>query len=281
MRALAQSFALLILLCVFSVPFAPKAAADEAFLIPHFSPGGSGEAASSRGARQAVRFIVSRDDPPFVFERRGLVLGLYVDFVRELCEVMNFACVVDLIPSEEIADEILGERDVIISTLPELEPHLPRYSLTQPIVQNTARFLVLNDSRLQRSWPEDLSQARIGVINATPYQAYLEEILQVSPEAGFENLQEGVEALRAGLIDALFADSLRLNFFLNTATGECCRLLEGAYVDRRYFREKVVMAVRRNNLELRQVLSVGIANLTRNENRWGQMYLRYFPFGMY
>ena len=278
MRAFAQSFAL-ILFFALAMPFAAKA--EEALLIPHFSPGGSSEATSSRGVRQAVRFIVSRDDPPFVFERRGLVLGLYVDFVRELCDGMNFACVVDLIPRDEIANEFIGDRDVLLSTLPELEPRLARYALTQPILQNTARFLVLQGTSLQRGWPEDLASVRIGVINASPYQRYLEEVLLISPSAEFANLQEAIEALRAGLIDALFADSLRLNFFLNTTAGECCRLLEGAYLDARYFREKVVMAVRRNNPELRQLMSSGIANLTRNESRWGQIYLRYFPFGLY
>lgn len=250
-------------------------------LVPRYSPGGAPEIGDGGGNGRALRFIAMRNDPPFVFERRDLVLGLYVEVVRQICELADFACVLDLLPREEVLAEDLGENDVLIAALSDPAEHAGRYDFTQPLLQNPGRVLVRRDSPLTTVWPEDLQGARFGVVQGLPSARFAEEELQLSPAASFGTLEDGLAALQAGSIDALFADGVRLNFFLAGEAGGCCRLLPGAYIDPAHFREQVIMAVAEGNAALRQRLAAAMEQLTRNETRWGEIYLKYFPFGLY
>ena len=250
-------------------------------LIPHFDAGGAFEARDTEAAREAIRFIAKRDDPPFAFERRGLALGLYIDVLRALCEDLKAACVVDLVPENELLNEKLTAQDVILSTFADTNDLESRYAFTQPLLVNTGRFLVAKDAALNRIWPEDLAALKIGVLADSAIAGFVQTGLGLNPERTFSNFQTAITALEKGEIDTLFADGIRLNYFLTTDAAKDFRLVEGAYFDPDFFKERVRFMVAKDNVALLQTLSSGLDRLTSDRDRWGEIYLKYFPFGLY
>ena len=257
------------------------AAQEETLLIPHYDAGGAPENAAARRATAAIRFVALRDDPPFAFERRGLALGLYLDVVRAVCGEIGATCVIDLLPQEALFTEPLGPNDVIIATVADTKSLDARFRFSQPILQNTGRFLVKTDSPLNRAWPEDLAGLKLGVLDTAPLPDFTEAELKLPVAKVFSTFAAAVEALEKGEIDALFTDGVRANYFLTTEEASCCKLLPGAYHDPSYFNETARLIVREGNNALLQDVASGLDTLTSNPAKWGEIYLKYFPFGLY
>jgi polar amino acid transport system substrate-binding protein len=89
------------------------------------------------------------------------------------------------------------------------------------------------------------------------------------------------EALKTGKVDAIFADGLRLPFWVSGGASEsCCALFGGPYMSDRFLGEGLsIMAVDPDNV-LVPAFDQALAALSRN-GRLEEIYRRYFPYGLY
>jgi polar amino acid transport system substrate-binding protein len=88
-------------------------------------------------------------------------------------------------------------------------------------------------------------------------------------------------ALIAGQADALFGDAVTLALWLNgTSSANCCVFRGGAFTENRFFGEGYFMVFPRNREALRRAFDYALARLAER-GVYGELYLRWFPIGLY
>jgi polar amino acid transport system substrate-binding protein len=230
----------------------------------------------------SIRFVTSDDFPPFNFlDGSGRLTGYNVELARALCsrlqvpctiQVRAFATLVDAVASNE-ADAILaGVKDT-----PGLEAFVAH---TRPYLRLPARFVMRSDGAVANPVPETLAGRTVAVVAGTRYAAFLRDFF---PDAVLEEtgtLNEALQLLRDGSVDAVFAGGLPLVFWLQGPDGACCALAGGPYTEAAYFGDGMTIAVARNNEPLRQVLDDTLRAL-ETDGVMADLYLRFFPAGLF
>jgi polar amino acid transport system substrate-binding protein len=97
----------------------------------------------------------------------------------------------------------------------------------------------------------------------------------------YPNLPAAQTALRTGEIDYLFADGLALALWIGgTGSLGCCALSGGPYLESRYFGEGVAFLFRKEDDASRRAVDYALQRLW-DEGRYTDIYLRFFPVGLY
>ena len=90
-----------------------------------------------------------------------------------------------------------------------------------------------------------------------------------------------LSALKDKKIDAAFADALQLSFWTQSpAAGNCCMLFDGPYLSERFLGEGMTIMLGPQGGTLAAALDSALAALSR-DGRLEEIYLRYFPSGLY
>ena len=232
-------------------------------------------------AFQAIRFLVNEEFPPFAFlDRRGLLIGFDIDLARAVCEVLKVTCAVQYRPFATLRDALLeGEGDAIIAGLSEDAPGADGLAFTLPYLKIPARFVARSDISFDPLAPP--AGEFVGVACNSAHKAYAERYFGQLSLACYANLQVALAEVRAGRIVAAFGDALTLARALGTeAYAECCAYAGGAYVDDGFFGRGMMIAVRADDVALRRALDYALREVYRN-GTWAELYLRYFPLGLY
>jgi len=118
-------------------------------------------------------------------------------------------------------------------------------------------------------------------VEGTAHSAFLDAFFADATRVPFASRERALEALRAGEVDALFADAVSLSNWLNgEPSGGCCRFLDGAYTSTSYFGEGIGIAVPKGREMLRVALNYALARIYER-GLFEEYYLRYFPLGLY
>ena len=89
------------------------------------------------------------------------------------------------------------------------------------------------------------------------------------------------DALRAGTIDAMFADGLTLAIWLSGEdSADCCAFRGGPFLESRYFGQGIGIAVRKEDADLRRAMDWALARIAARGD-YGEIYRKYFPIGFY
>jgi len=114
------------------------------------------------------------------------------------------------------------------------------------------RFAVQSGNPLQSAMAPNLDGKRIGALKGSAYEAWLKAYYTSASIAAFDSLAEAQEALRTGNVDAVFADTLLLIYWVTgEASRGCCRLLDNAFSDFDHFSRNIAFLVRNDRADLR------------------------------
>ena len=84
-----------------------------------------------------------------------------------------------------------------------------------------------------------------------------------------------------GKVDAAFADGLQLSFWVSSPAAErCCALFDGPYLSQQFLGEGMTIMLRQQDADLTAAINHALATLSR-DGRLQEIYLRYFPYGLY
>ena len=205
--------------------------------------------------------LADADFPPFSFaSQTGSAAGLAVELAMAACAEARLRCSVKLLPYGELLPALIrGEADVIISGPRIDESVLNTALMTRPWFRTMARFAVQSGNPLKVSDAGTLRGKRIGAVKDTVHARWLANYYRESEIVPFADEITAGEALRTGNIEALFADNLRLIYWVaGPASRNCCRLLGGAYSDFNEFSRSIVFLVRSERPELRDALDYGL-----------------------
>ncbi|HEX2256135.1 MAG TPA: transporter substrate-binding domain-containing protein [Afifellaceae bacterium] len=225
----------------------------------------------------SIRFLTSEDFPPFNFrDRRGMLIGFNVDLARAICAVLKVECLIQYRPFETLRTALLrGEGDAVIAGLARTEDE-EGLLFTRAYLKIPARFVARSDASF-----DPAAAGFAGTVCGSAHQAYLGDHFNELIAPCYSSLSIALGELKAGRLDAVFADALRLSFWLHGRDSEeCCAFVSGPYLDDRYFGAGLAIAVRPGERELRAALDYGLREIYR-QGTYEELYLRYFPVSLY
>ncbi len=232
-----------------------------------------------------VRFLMSVDFPPFNFtDQDGRLVGFHVDLAREICAQLKIEnkCQVQALPFDELEAAVeMGEGEAVMSGIASSADLRKSFSFTRPYTLLPARFAVNKATKLEGQSAIALSGKKVGVVTNSRHEAMLKAFFPAVLVNGFDGNEPMYEALKSGKIDAVFADGLRLPFWVaGTASSGCCAMFDGPYMSDRFLGEGLsIMTVDPEN-KLVPAFDQALAALSRN-GRLEEIYRRYFPYGMF
>jgi polar amino acid transport system substrate-binding protein len=259
---------------------AAAAPRDEA---PSFwDPGLHSERPDLSGLR-AIRFLTDDDYPPLNFALAdGSLSGFNVDIARAICEELHIGCTIQARRWDTLIDSLeTGKGDAVIASIASSAAVREHIDFTQPYYMTPARFAAHKDSALTDPTPASLAGKTIGVVAGSAHQSYLAIFFPRAVARTFPNFAALHDSLRAGGIDAAFADGLSLAVWLaGESSGDCCEFRGGPYLESRFFGEGVGIAVRKEDADLRRAMDWALARLAAR-GVYAEIYLKYFPVGFY
>lgn len=232
-----------------------------------------------------LRFLTSVDFPPFNFmDQNGKLSGFNVDLAREICAELEIAdkCQIQALPFADLKEALAASQgDAVIAGVAVSEQLRSQFAFSRPYLMLPARFARNLKAPLKGESAAALVDRPVGVVKATVHEAMLAAYFPKAKAVAFDTKEALLSALKDGKVDAAFADSLQLSFWVaSQASGNCCALFDGPYTSERFLGEGMTIMLRQKDDVLRAAFDHALAALSRS-GRLQEIYLRYFPYGLY
>ena len=265
------------------------AQSDMPSLIPAFGDQSSRLEAPKTETRKQLLFLTTIDFPPFNFvnDDKQLV-GFHVDLVRALCDELNYQeiCQIQALPWQELEQALTDKKgQAIISGIAMTGDTRAKFLFTNSYFQFPARFLIKKDN--PNSIDELLSNKgnneplRIATLEGGAHQAYAKAYFKNEIHIAYGSRKRAMEALNKGEVMLYFDDGLSLARQLDDAKKLCdCEMRGAAYFSRQYFGSGLAIALAKGDLVLKTALDWALSRL-QEKGVIQELYLRYFPIGIY
>jgi polar amino acid transport system substrate-binding protein len=211
--------------------------------------------------------------PPFAARQGPQLVGIEVDFARELAQGLGRALVlVDLPRSEQIPALLAGQIDVAMAALDAGEPGVAQAAPTRPYLRSGLLLLVRRAEahRYPAATRVLACGARIGVVAGTVGEAF---VAARCPESvvPYATAHDAVSDLRDGRIDALVAEAPVVAWFAAANEAELAPILDPLTTS------TLVWAVRPEDGALRAAVDDALARWATDGTR-ERILTRWMPY---
>ena len=275
------------IICAFAVflTLAVPAVTANDILVPNYMDPRERIPVPDLKAYSRIRFVTTVDFPPFSFlDQTGRLAGFHVDLARAICAELDVLprCQIQALPWGELDGALSGgQAEALIAGMAITTQSRTNHRFTRPYLALPARFALRKDATPGGVSAKALAAQRVGVIDGTAHEAMLRTWFPEIKPVTFSRPDWMFEALKAGSVDAVFADGLQLSFWLSSQAAEaCCKFFDGPYFSQAHLGEGLAIAVNPRNAALAPAFDHAIAALNRN-GRFTELYLRWFPNGLY
>lgn len=232
-----------------------------------------------------LRFLTTLDFPPFNFaDQTGRPAGFQVDLAREICGELEIAakCQIQAMPYEELQGALdKGEGEAVIGGVAVTPALRDAYLFSRPFMTLPARFLRNASVKLDPPASRALTGKSVGVIRGSAHEAMLKSWFPAVKPVTFADRSSLFLALRENKVDAVFGDGVQLTFWAASPdSGHCCVLFDGPFVSERFLGEGLAIMMKPEDDVLQQAIDHALLALSRS-GRLKEIYLRYFPYGLY
>jgi polar amino acid transport system substrate-binding protein len=232
-----------------------------------------------------LRFLTSVDFPPFNFtDQNGKLAGFHIDLAREICDELGIAekCQIQALPFGDLQEALAASQgDAVIAGIAVTPELRKRFAFSRPFLMLPARFIRNLKTPLNGTTVAALAGHPVGVVHGTAHEAMLAAFFPAIKAVPFDSKDALLAAVKEGKVDAAFADGLQLSFWASSPAAEkCCALFDGPYVSQQFLGEGMTIMLRQQDADLTAAINHALATLSRN-GRLQEIYLRYFPYGLY
>ncbi|MGZ9723038.1 transporter substrate-binding domain-containing protein [Rhizobium miluonense] len=232
-----------------------------------------------------LRFLTSIDFPPFNFlDQNGKLTGFHVELARKICDELAIAdkCQIQALPFGELQGALAASQgDAVIagvSVTPELRKS---FAFSRPFLMLPARFVRNVRASINGTTAAALAGRPVGVVKGTAHEAMMAAFFPAIKPVPFDDKDALLAALKEGKVDAAFADGLQLSFWVSSPAAEkCCAIFDGPYLSQQFLGEGLTIMLRQQDADLTAAINHALAMLSR-DGRLQEIYLRYFPYGLY
>lgn len=232
-----------------------------------------------------LRFLTTTDFPPFNFiDRKKRLSGFHVELARAICseiDVLN-RCQIQALPWAQLREAMKkGEGDAIIAGLAVTADTRKSFDFSRQYLKIPARFIVRKSDGLSAPAYEAIFKKKTAVIANSAHEAYFKSVFATRTSESFPTRQAALKALLDGKVDAVFSDALSLSFWLtSSASTDCCEFLDGAFLSEKHFGKGLSIAIAKGDVRLKNSLDFALSEINR-KGTFAELYLRYFPVGLY
>lgn len=246
-----------------------------------------------------LRFLTTTDFPPFSFiDADKRLVGFHLDLARAICEELNVlaVCQVQALPFEELEPALLGGRgDLVMAGLMVTAERRTKMTFSRPYFRLPARFITRSDFPAGTSMATSLANKPVGIVDGTAHAAFARASFGTMQLRLFETQSRALQALQSKEVEAVFGDGLTLARWLQTEQARldqnkkagaakpatpCCRLAGEPYLAPAYFGNGLTIAMAPGNPELENAINFALRSIS-DKGKFGELYLRYFPIGLY
>lgn len=232
---------------------------------------------------RVIRWATGEAYPPFHYaDPEGQPVGFAIDVARAICVELAVQCTMQAWRWEALLDTVDKDRaDAIIAMLRPTEQLRARFLVSERFHQPMGRFVVLKDALLQEVTPETLAGKTVAAVAGSGHEEFLRRFFPGTTVRAFPRAEDARLALKAKVVDALFADSVTLALWLNgSSSGNCCRFLGGAFIDEERLGEGIGILVGRDKDLVARAIGYALRQLDE-KGVYAEIYLRHFPLGFY
>ena len=243
-----------------------------------------------------LRFLTTVDFPPFSFlDENGRLTGFHVDLARNICSILKIIdrCQIQALEWKDLPEAIANRQgDAIIAGFAISNDTRQNYLFSRSYLELPARFIAKNAQdinlaelsvEVKKDGPawQKTEALKVGVAVNSAHEAMLKDWFPVTEAIAYDDRIALYKALKAEEVNLLFGDGLQFSFWLSgeDAAG-CCQFVGGPYLSQYYLGEGLAIAVAKDNPDLQKTLNYGLSLLGKNGN-FAELYLRYFPNGIY
>lgn len=232
-----------------------------------------------------LRFLTTTDFPPFNFiDRNKRLTGFNVDLARAICHELGMIkrCQIQALPWGELEAALKkGEGELVLAGTAISEESRKKYNFSRPYFHIPGRFVTLQDGGLREPVYDNLFKKMTGVVAGSAHEAYFSKVFGERKFTPFPSRTDALEALQKGEVDAVFSDGLSLVFWLASATSKnCCRFVDGPFLSEKYFGKGMAVAMPKGNEKLKAAMDFALKSIN-DKGLFTELYLRYFPIGMF
>ena len=233
-----------------------------------------------------LRFLTTTDFPPFSFvDKDKRLTGFHVDLARAICEELEVlsVCQIQALPFAELERELIqGRGEAIIAGLAANRNTRELFDFTRPYFWLPARVVAQTSADFSEPLAETMKDQEIGVVDGTSHAAMaLANFGQLRVRL-FATQEAALDALSKKQITAVFGDGLALSFWLQSGQKEanCCKFIGGPYLSTDYFGNGMAIAVSKQDRQLQNALNYALRTIN-DKGKFAELYLRYFPIGLF
>jgi len=232
-----------------------------------------------------LRFLTTTDFPPFNFiDRNKRLTGFHVDLARAICKELDLLprCQIQALPWEELGPALeKGDGEVMLAGLEITAATREKYEFSRAYFHIPGRFVTPVDSKLSGAAFDALSAKTVGVVAGSSHEAYFDKAFGKRSFKPFPTRADALAAMRKKEVDAVFSDGVSLAFWLaSEASSDCCRFFGGPYISLDYFGKGMAVAVPKGREDLKDAMNHALKNIN-DQGQFGELYLRYFPVGIF
>ncbi|WFU09431.1 transporter substrate-binding domain-containing protein [Rhizobium sp. CB3090] len=232
-----------------------------------------------------LRFLTSVDFPPFNFaDQNGKLAGFHVDLARAICDELGIAdkCQIQALPFDELQGALAASQgDAVIAGVAVTSELRKSFAFSRPFLMLPARFVRNLKASIDGTTAAALTGHPVGVVKGTAHEAMLAAFFPAIKQVPFDDKDALLAAVKEGKVDAAFADGLQLSFWVSSSSAEkCCALFDGPYLSQQFLGEGMTIMLRQQDADLTAAINHALATLSR-DGRLQEIYLRYFPYGLY
>ncbi|MGB3313186.1 MAG: transporter substrate-binding domain-containing protein [Albidovulum sp.] len=175
--------------------------------------------------------VASEPYPPFTsLDANGTWVGWEIDFMNAVCKQAELDCVITPTAWDGIIPSLTsGQIDVIMASMSITEERAKIIDFSDSYYNSHAIVIVPKDSSATAD-PEGMTGKIIGIQVGTVLEDYARKYFTpVAAEINsYQTMNEAVLDLNAGRVDAVLDDSIALDAFLKSETGQACCKVAGA-----------------------------------------------------
>lgn len=220
--------------------------------------------------------------PPFNnLEANGDLVGFDIDIANALCKEMNVECEFVIQDWGGMIPALLANKfDAVIASMSITEERKKKVDFSSKYYNTPPAIAVPKDSALSEATKESLAGVAIGAQTSTTHSNYAEKYFVDSEIKLYETADEYKLDLTSGRLDAVIDDIVVLGEWLATDDGACCKILTALTIDPQIHGEGAGVAVRKEDTELRDMISSAITAI-RNNGEYKKINDQHFNFDVF
>ena len=227
--------------------------------------------------------VAAEPYPPFTSpDAAGNWVGWEVDFMVAICKQAELDCVITPTAWDGIIPALTsGQIDVIMSSMSITSERAKTIDFSDKYYNTPAMVMVAADSAITPD-AAGLTGKIVGVQVSTTHEAYTQKYFApvASEVKVYQTQDEANQDLAAGRLDAVMADSIALQAFLDSDSGKACCKSAGMVADDPEILGAGVGFGLRQGDPLKDKLNAAIAAI-RADGTYAAITANYFAFDVY